>query len=114
MFKSGDRVILEKSINAIPSGCYKFISEIEGSFEFGVGSKIRVLLSCHAEPFLRKAHAPAALTHPNDFVPRYYELLRSLRNMPGDPNGPFSACYMDPELPIVKKFESSSPFETRQ
>jgi hypothetical protein len=114
MFKLGDRVILETAINAIPAGCYKFLGFDNGLLTFGVGSRIKFSVTSDALPLLKKVFPPAAFTHPNVFVPKYYELLRSLKNMPNDFSKPITFCFLDPSIPAVQMYESSFPFETRQ
>jgi len=114
MFKRGDRVILEKSVNAIPAGCYRFLSHEDGQFWFGVGSKMEFTISENGSPLLKKVFAPAAFTHPNEFVPKYYALLNAIRGTPFTANVPFTSCYLDASIPVVQRFEASYPFETRQ
>ena len=114
MIKRGDRVILEKSVNAIPAGCYRFLAHKDGQFWFGVGSRIEFTITEDGAGLLKKVFAPAAFTHPNEFVPKYYALLNEIKGAPYNPNAPHTSCYLDASIPVVRRFEESYPFETRQ
>jgi len=106
MFKTGDRVLLEESINTIPSGCYRFVEFRDGLFTFEVGTKIRFSVTVDAVSNFRKVGAPAEFTHPNEFIPKYYSLKNNLKGKGRVSQSPYTFCYIDPSIPAAKRGEN--------
>jgi len=81
---------------------------------FSVGSRVQVGLSMDCMPFLKKVSGATALMTVEEYIPKYYDLLREIRFHKFRPEGPFSFCGVDARSALIRQFESSFPFETRQ
>ncbi len=90
-----------KDINVIPAGTYRVISEQDKLLEFKVGKKIIFGITLEAKEYFKPVpftKAVKALTNTEQFVERYYDLLKSRQGKSHDPYAPYTYCILDPSL----------------
>lgn len=105
MFKKGERVTIEKEINVIPAGCYKFLGRNNEMLFFSVGSSATFGATENAAKLMKRTPHDT-LTHPDEFLTKYYDRLMSIREETTGTSPFKTLCSVNPTHPLVKELES--------